>query len=75
MAVRRFPGCTALCCRPVEREVYLKPFQAAREAGVATYMTAFNDLNGVPASGNAFTVRQVLRNGLTLLGVSALERM
>jgi beta-glucosidase len=44
------------------RNVYLRPFHAAREAGVATYMTAFNDLNGVPASGNEFTVRQVLRN-------------
>src|SRR5262249_44565219 len=28
----------------------------------ASFMTAFNDLNGVPASGNPFTVRQVLRN-------------
>ena len=44
------------------RNVYLRPFHAAREAGVASYMTAFNDLNGVPASGNEFTVRQVLRN-------------
>ena len=44
------------------RNVYLRPFHAAREAGVASYMTAFNDLNGVPASGNEFTVRQVLRS-------------
>jgi len=44
------------------REVYLKPFQSAREAGVVTFMTGFNDLNGVPASGNVFTVRQVLRD-------------
>ena len=44
------------------REVFLKPFQAAREAGVATYMSAFNNINGVPASGNAFTLRQVLRH-------------
>jgi beta-glucosidase len=44
------------------REVYLKPFQFARQAGVGSYMTAFNDLNGVPASGNAFTVRKVLRD-------------
>jgi beta-glucosidase len=44
------------------RNVYLRPFHAAREAGVASFMTAFNDLNGVPASGNEFTVRQVLRN-------------
>jgi beta-glucosidase len=43
------------------RDVYLRPFHAAREAGVATFMSAFNDLNGVPTSGNAFTLRQVLR--------------
>jgi beta-glucosidase len=34
------------------REVYLPPFKAAVDAGVATLMSAFNDLNGVPASGN-----------------------
>ena len=44
------------------RDVYLAPFQASREAGIATYMSAFNDLNGVPASANAFTLRQILRD-------------
>jgi beta-glucosidase len=44
------------------RDVYLRPFQAAVEAGAATVMSAFNDLNGVPTSGNPFTLRQVLRN-------------
>jgi beta-glucosidase len=44
------------------RDVYLRPFEASREAGVATYMSAFNDLNGVPASANAFTLRQILRD-------------
>lgn len=43
------------------RNVYLPPFLAAREAGVATFMSAFNNLNGVPTSGNAFTLREVLR--------------
>lgn len=43
------------------REVYLPPFHAARQAGVATFMSAFNALNGVPASANPFTLRQVLR--------------
>jgi beta-glucosidase len=43
------------------RNVYLSTFQAAREAGVATFMSAFNDLNGIPTTGNAFTLRQVLR--------------
>jgi len=44
------------------RDVYLAPFQASREAGVASYMSAFNDLNAVPASANAFTLREVLRD-------------
>jgi beta-glucosidase len=47
---------------PLLREVYLKPFKFAKDAGVATYMTAFNDINGVPASANAFTIRRVLRD-------------
>ncbi|HEX4055446.1 MAG TPA: glycoside hydrolase family 3 N-terminal domain-containing protein [Tepidisphaeraceae bacterium] len=44
------------------RNVYLVPFAAANEAGIASYMSAFNDLNGVPASANTFTLRQVLRD-------------
>lgn len=43
------------------REVYLKPFDAARQAGVATFMTAFNSINGVPATANTFILRKVLR--------------
>ena len=44
------------------RNVYLRPFHAVRDAGVATFMSGFNDLNGVPASGNVFTLRDVLRD-------------
>jgi beta-glucosidase len=44
------------------REVYLPPFKAARDAGVATFMTAFNTLNGVPATGNRFLLREILRS-------------
>jgi len=44
------------------REVYLPPFRAARDAGVATFMTSFNTLNGVPATGNRFLLRQILRS-------------
>ena len=43
------------------RQVYLSPFRASVEAGVATIMSAFNSLNGVPASANAFTLRDILR--------------
>ena len=44
------------------RDVYLAPFLATREAGIATFMSAFNDINGVPASANAFTLRHILRD-------------
>jgi beta-glucosidase len=43
------------------RNVHLRPFKAAVDAGVATLMASFSDLNGVPASGNEFLMRQVLR--------------
>lgn len=42
-------------------EMHLPSFKAATDAGVATFMTAFNDLNGVPATGNAFLLDEVLR--------------
>jgi beta-glucosidase len=43
------------------REFYLPPFHAAVEAGAASIMTAFDSLNGVPASANSFTIQQILR--------------
>ena len=43
------------------RQVYLKPYEAAVDAGVATVMSSFNTINGVPASANPFTLTQVLR--------------
>lgn len=43
------------------RQVYLRPYHAAVDAGVATVMSAFNSINGVPASANPFTLTQVLR--------------
>jgi beta-glucosidase len=43
------------------REVYFPPFKAAVDAGVGTFMSAFNDLNGVPSSANPFTLTDVLR--------------
>ena len=43
------------------RNVYLPPFKAVAEAGVATFMASFSDLNGVPASGNEWLMKQVLR--------------
>jgi beta-glucosidase len=43
------------------REIYFPPFRAAVEAGVGTFMSAFNDLDGTPASANPFTLSKVLR--------------
>ncbi len=40
---------------------YLPPFRAACEAGAGTFMSAFNDLNGVPCTANAYLLRTVLR--------------
>ena len=44
------------------RDVYLKPFHAAQQAGAATFMASFNDINGVPSSGNEFLLRTILRD-------------
>ncbi|HYK20682.1 MAG TPA: beta-glucosidase BglX, partial [Pyrinomonadaceae bacterium] len=43
------------------REIYFPPFKAAVDAGVGTLMSSFNAINGVPASGNPFTLTKVLR--------------
>ena len=44
------------------RNVHLRPFKAAVDAGVLSLMTSFSDLNGVPGTGNDFLLRQILRN-------------
>ena len=43
-------------------EVYLPPFKACVDAGVHTFMSAFNSLNGVPATGNRWLMTDILRN-------------
>ena len=43
------------------RDVYLPPFHASVEAGVATFMSGFNSLNGVPASADHRTLTDILR--------------
>jgi len=43
------------------RNIYLPPFAAGVRAGAATLMSAFNDLNGIPASANPFTLDHILR--------------
>ncbi len=44
------------------RNVYLRPFNAAVKAGVMTLMASFSDLDGVPATGNEFLLRKILRD-------------
>ncbi len=42
-------------------ESYLPPFKAALDAGAATFMNSFNDLNGIPASGSKYLQRDILK--------------
>jgi beta-glucosidase len=44
------------------RQVYLPPYHAGIAAGAATVMSAFNPLNGVPATANPFTLTEILRH-------------
>ncbi|OQV12556.1 Periplasmic beta-glucosidase [Hypsibius exemplaris] len=62
------------------REHYLPPFKASVEAGVGSFMTAFNDLNGVPATANQFLLRQILReewkfDGLVISDYNAVQEL
>jgi len=44
------------------RNAYLRPFEAALEAGAASVMTSFSDIDGVPATASRFLLRDVLRS-------------
>ena len=53
------------------REIYLPPFEAAVRAGAGSVMSAFNEISGIPASANEFTLRGILKgewnfNGLVV---------
>ena len=50
-------------------ETHLPPFKAARDAGAASFMNAFNDLNGVPATGNRYLLRDILKGAWGFEGV------
>lgn len=45
----------------VLRETYLPPFKACVEAGVGTFMTSFNEVDGIPATGNEYLLREILK--------------
>jgi beta-glucosidase len=42
-------------------ETYLPPFKSALDAGAATFMNSFNDINGIPATGNSYLQRDILK--------------
>ena len=46
----------------VLREIYLPPYKAAIDAGATTVMTSFNEVDGVPASGNKYLLTDILRD-------------
>ena len=50
------------------RNIYLPPFQAAVEAGVGSVMSAFQDLNGEPASGSRYLLADLLKGELGFQG-------
>jgi len=53
---------------PLLRNVYLPPFKSAIDAGAATVMSSFNEINGIPATGNEFLLKDVLRGELQFDG-------
>ena len=62
------------------RNVYLPPFKAAVDAGVGTIMSAYMDLNNVPASANKHTLRDILRtewgfDGFVVSDASAIRNL
>lgn len=62
------------------RETYLRPFRAAVENDVMSFMTSFNEVDDIPASGNQFLLRQVLReewdyNGMVVSDWESIREM
>ncbi len=61
-------------------DVYLPPFKQAADAGAATFMCSFNEINGVPSSGNSYLLRDLLRdswgwNGLVVSDWGSIREM
>ena len=54
---------------------YLPPFKAAADAGVATFMSAYMDLNDIPASGNRWLLHDVLRDSWSYKGFVVSDAM
>ncbi|MFW6043944.1 MAG: glycoside hydrolase family 3 N-terminal domain-containing protein, partial [Marinilabiliaceae bacterium] len=61
-------------------ETFFPPFEASIEEGVASFMTAFNTLNGVPCTGNQYLFQDILRDrwgfgGMALTDYTAIMEM
>ncbi len=59
---------------------YLPPFKACVDAGVASFMTSFNELNGIPATANSFLLKDILRkdwkyNGMVVTDYTSINEM
>ena len=62
------------------RDIYLPPFKACKDAGVATFMTAFNEISGVPCTSSKFLYKDVLRhewgfNGFVVTDYTAINEL
>ena len=62
------------------RNVYMPPFKAAVDSGVETFMTAFNELNGVPATANQYIFKDILMdewgfNGFVVTDYTAINEL
>lgn len=62
------------------RDVYLPPYKAAVDAGAATVMTSFNDIDGVPATGSKYLLEDILRgewgfNGFVVTDYTSMNEM
>ena len=61
-------------------EIYLPPFENACKAGAATFMTAFNDINGVPCTANKYLLKDILKknwgfNGFVVSDASSVKEI
>ena len=62
------------------RNVYMPPFKAAIDSGVETFMTAFNELNGIPSTANQYIFKDILReewgfNGFVVTDYTAINEL
>ncbi|NOU61931.1 beta-glucosidase BglX [Marinifilum caeruleilacunae] len=62
------------------RETYLPPFKAAVDAGVGSFMTAFNEIDGIPCTGSKYLYTDILRDewdfkGMVVTDYTAIEEM